>query len=215
MVQFLLLDDCTPNSHEGDVALNRSRNLSNVVKIPILPSVEVQGSPTVFVPSVLLSNVMSLAPKIDEVREVLNSFNVDLGCFVETWLQEYITDQIVSAAGYDLIRRDRCVGQHGGVCAYIRKTIKYQVLENLSDVRFEVLWLTLRPARLPRGIPNIILGIVYHPPGADSRSMIQYLFESLTIIESEFPNNGTITVNSILDWNDNLAAIFEAKLTYN
>ena len=123
---------------------------------------------------------------------MLNNFNVDLGCFVETRLQEYITDQIVSAAGYNLIRRDRCVGQHGGVCAYIRKTIKYQVLENLSDVRFEVLWLTLRPARLPRGIPNIILGIVYHPPGADCRSMIQYLFESLTIIESEFPNNGTI-----------------------
>jgi hypothetical protein len=56
---------------------------------------------------------------------------VDLCCFVETWLQEHIPDQIVAAAGYNLIRRDRCVGQHGGVCAYVRKTIKYQVLENL------------------------------------------------------------------------------------
>ena len=33
-----------------------------------------------------------------------------------------------------------------------------------------------------------MIGIVYHPPGADSFSMIQYLM----IMESEFPNNGTI-----------------------
>ena len=77
-----------------------------------------------FLPSVLLSNVMSIAPKIDEIREVLKELNVDLGCFVETWLQEHIPDQIVSAAGYYLIRRDRCTGQHGGVCFYIRKTIR-------------------------------------------------------------------------------------------
>ena len=64
--------------------------------------------------------------------------------------------------------------------------------ENLFDVTFEVLWLTLRPPRLPRGIANVILGIVYHPPGTDCLSMIQYLYESLTLIESEFPNNGTI-----------------------
>ena len=113
---------------------------------------------------------------------MLNNLNV------ETWLQEHIPDQTVSAAGYNLIRRDRCVGQHGGVCAYIRKTIRYQVLENLLDGRFEL----LSPPRLPRSIPNIILGIVYHPPGTDCLSMIQYLYECLTIIESEFPNNGTI-----------------------
>ena len=69
---------------------------------------------------------MSIAPKIDEVREVLKNLNVDLGCFVETGLREYIPDQIVSAVGYKLIRRDRCVGQHGGVYAYIRKTVRYQ-----------------------------------------------------------------------------------------
>ena len=67
-----------------------------------------------------------------------------------------------------------------------------KVSKNLFDTRFEVLWLTIRPSRLPRGIPNIILGIVYHPPGADCLSMIQYLYECLTIMESEFPNNGTI-----------------------
>ena len=42
------------------------------------------------------------------------------------------------------------------------------MLENLFDARFEVLWLS----KLARGMPNIILGIVYHPPGADCPSMI-------------------------------------------
>ena len=192
MVQLLLLEGRILNPHEGNIVSSRSRNLSNLVKVPILPSVKAQGSPTVFVPSVLLSNVMSIAPKIDEIRVVLNNLNVDLGCFVKIWLQEQIPDQTVSAAGYNLIRRDRCVGQHDGVCAYVWKIIKYQVLENLFDARFEVLWLTLRPPRLLRGILNIILGVVYHPPGANCPSMIQYLYECLTIIKSEFPNNGTI-----------------------
>ncbi len=87
---------------------------------------------------------MSIAPKIDEIREVLGNLNVDLGCFVETWLQEHTVDQIIAAAGYNLIRRERCVGQHGGVCAHVQKTIrKYHVLENLFDASFKVLWLTL------------------------------------------------------------------------
>ena len=67
------------------------------------------GLALALLPSVLLSNVMSIAPKI-EVREVLKNLNVDIGCFVKTWLQEHIPDQTVSAAGYNLIRRDRCVG---------------------------------------------------------------------------------------------------------
>ena len=130
-IPVVLTDRSIYPSYKPNASI-RTRNLSNLVKIPISSSVEVQGSPTVFVPSVLLSNVMSMAPKIDEIREVLGNSNVDLGCFVETWLQEHIPDQIVAAAGYNLIRRDRCVGQHGGVCAYVRKTIKYQVLKICS-----------------------------------------------------------------------------------
>ena len=63
---------------------------------------------------------MPIAPRTDKVREVLNSFTIDLGCFVETWLQDHIPDQIISAAAYNLIRRGRHVEQHGGDSAYIR-----------------------------------------------------------------------------------------------
>ena len=82
------------------------------------------GSLNVFVPSLLLSNVMSLAPKIDEVRSVAAEVNLDIICIVESWLQSHIHDNIVHIDNYNIIRRDRSSGIHGGVCAYIRKTIK-------------------------------------------------------------------------------------------
>ena len=50
----------------------------------------------------------------------------------------------------------------------------------------------MNPSRLPRGISNIILGVVYHPPSADDHLMINYLFESLTCLEAQFPNSGVI-----------------------
>ena len=127
---------------------------------------------------------MSLAPKIDEVRNVSNTNNLDIICIVESWLQNHIHDNVVHINNYNLIRRDRKTSIHGGVCAYIRKTIKFQTLNDLSNEDFEALWLNLNPSRLPRGISNIILGVVYHPPSADDRLMINYLFESLTCVEA-------------------------------
>ena len=74
--QSLLLEDRILNSHERNIALCRFRNLSKLIIVPILPSVEAQGLPTVFAPSVLVSNVMPIAPKIDEIREVLNNLKL-------------------------------------------------------------------------------------------------------------------------------------------
>lgn len=58
----------------------------------------------------MLSNVMSLTPKIDEVREVIHHANVDLVCITETWLKDYIHDNVVDVSGFDLVRRDRTEG---------------------------------------------------------------------------------------------------------
>ena len=71
----------------------------------------------------LLSNVMSLAPKIDEVGNVSVTNNLDIICNIEFWLQNHILEN-----NYNLIRQDRNTSIHGGVCAYIRKTIFWEVL---------------------------------------------------------------------------------------
>ena len=43
-----------------------------------------------FVPSLMLTNVMSLAPKIDEVRLFVTNSNPDLVFITETWLKNAI-----------------------------------------------------------------------------------------------------------------------------
>ena len=78
------------------------------------------GSKSMFVPAFMVSNVQSLSPKIDEVRVMISNANLDFACITETWLKDHINDHTVSVSGYNIIRRDRNVIDHGGVCMYAR-----------------------------------------------------------------------------------------------
>ena len=151
-----------------------------------------ETSRTAFVPSILLSNVMSLAPKIDEVRHYAEYANLDLVCLTETWLQDHIHDNIVDISGFNLLRRDRKEGTHGGVCMFVRDNIRYSLLDFLDDPSFEVLWVKIRPNRLPRGFSSIIVGIVYHPPSSNDLSMLNYQLDCFSTIESRYPNSGIL-----------------------
>ena len=112
---------------------------------------------------------MSLAPKIDELREVSKQIDLDLFCITESWLQK-----------------------HGGVCVYVKNAIKYDILSELVSNDFEAIWLKLKPLRLPRGISCIIRCNLYHPPKGNDQDLINYLYEALTTIEARFTNCGII-----------------------
>jgi exonuclease III len=120
---------------------------------------------------------MSLAPKIDELRESITLRNIDLICITETWLQNHIHDNIVSVSGYNIERRDRSNGQHGGI--YIRNSISYEVVYDMMNTDIEALWVKLKTSRLPRGIPCFILCNLYHPPSENDQEVINYLYESV------------------------------------
>ena len=77
------------------------------------------NQPTRNVPKIMLVNVMSLAPKITEVAEFAVSKDIDLGCITETWLKERIAHSVVEIPNYSIIRLDRQVVEHGGVCVYV------------------------------------------------------------------------------------------------
>ena len=138
---------------------------------------------------------MSLAPKLDEVFDVITNANLDIACITETWLRDHIHDNIVSIPGYNLVRRDRIDVIHGGVCTYIKKGLKYTVLEDLYDDKIEAIWLQLRPSRLPRGLSSIIIANVYHPQtdeGVSDSEILHYLYDSMSTIESCFSNCGVL-----------------------
>ena len=143
------------------------------------------GTSTTYVPSLFVSNVMSLAPKIDELRHIAKYANLDCICITESWLQSHIEDTVVDLEGFNIIRRDRFNTVHGGVCMYVKDSINF-------TISFETLWIQLRPTRLPRGLSSIIVGTLYHPPCASDPEIIEYLMKCLASIESRFSNCGLV-----------------------
>ena len=135
---------------------------------------------------------MSLAPKIDEIRHVVQYANLDCVCISESWLRSHIHDNVVALSGFNLVQKDRVDIIHGGVCTYITDNINFTILEDLEDPSFEAPWLKLRPARLPTGYSCIVLGIIYHPP--NDPAILDYLWQSLSSIESRFTNCGLLIV---------------------
>ena len=140
----------------------RCHNPANCIQItPASTDEKSKGSPTAYVPSIFVSNVMSLAPKVDELRHVAKYANLDLVCITESWLKSHIhglRDNVVALESYNIIRRDRTEIEHGGVCVYIKNTIKFAVVDDLEDPSFEALWIHISPTRLPRGCSSILLG---------------------------------------------------------
>jgi hypothetical protein len=188
--------NCIKQTSQSSTRL-KTHNPSNCFYVTPTNTVELTNSPgNVFVPRILLSNTMSLAPKIDEVRHYTTYANLDLICLTETWLQERIHDNVVSIDGFNLLRLDRRTSTHGGgVCTYIKDTIQFSLLNDLlpsSTSSLEVLWIQIRPNRLPRGFSNIVVGTVYRPPRADNTAMLNYLMDSLSSIETQHSNCGII-----------------------
>lgn len=143
-------------------------------------------------PSALLCNVRAIANKIDELECVCNLNSADEVCVTETWLTDTIPDSAVSMNNYVLFRRDRPT-HAGGIAAYINCDISCQIVSTptLADSPTEILWIKLRPRRLPRPVSIILLSIVYHPPHAtaeDNNSLYQHVRETVDSFTLNHPD---------------------------
>ncbi len=82
---------------------------------------------------------------------------------------------------------------HTEACLYVKSAIPCKRLPELEEPEMEVLWFNIRPARLPRGTPCIIVGIIYlYPPSSDDKVMLRYLTTTLISVESLYPGNGIL-----------------------
>jgi hypothetical protein len=69
-----------------------------------------------FVPSFLLSNCMSIVPKIDDISFFLKQHEIEIAILVcETWLRDSIPDSPIEIKDYRLFRRNRKIRAQGGV----------------------------------------------------------------------------------------------------
>ncbi|CAB4005807.1 Hypothetical predicted protein, partial [Paramuricea clavata] len=152
---------------------NRTRNVHNLIRVKIIKND--CASLKHLVPSILLSNTISLAPKIDEIAYTIKTVDADFALFTETWLRDTVPDISINIKHYQHYRRDRANRLHGGVCMYVKDSIHCKILADINHSDHEVLWANLRPKRLPRGISNIIVAVVYQPQAADDATMKDYL----------------------------------------
>ena len=89
----------------------------------------------------------------------------------------------------------------GGVCAFIKSSIGFTIIEELDNPLFECLWLYLRPPRLPRGFSCIIICIIYHPPLDDEAGLAEYLISSMDSVLDKNPNAGIFLVGDFNRFN--------------
>ena len=87
-----------------------------------------------FVSSIILANVMSLSPTIDEIRLYVQDHVPVIMCFTETWLKDTVESSVIHIRNYTLVRKDRIYAQYGGY-AYILKTLyRLQSFGNTKEI---------------------------------------------------------------------------------
>ena len=89
--------------------------------------------------------------------------NYDIFAVSESWLNSTVRNAEVEITGYRLSRLDRLGKSGGGVCVYVKSTLKYTVLKDLtgiSDSGFHQLWIQIQHKKLR----SILLCVCYRPP---------------------------------------------------
>ncbi len=87
------------------------------------------------------TNCRSLYGKMDTLRALTASWNIDIIVLREIWLSSQIEDSELTLSGCSLLRRDRRIGVHGGVAAFMKSTFSHEtVADSISwDDQLEVL----------------------------------------------------------------------------
>ena len=77
-------------------------------------------------------NINSVLPKIEEIRYIARSVNLSVIGLSESKLDNSVNDNEISIPGYDILRKDR--NRHGGgVLAYIKNDLSYNIRQDLSS----------------------------------------------------------------------------------
>ena len=149
----------------------------------------------------MLSNVRSIANKMDEVEALVRNKRPDVAVFVESWLDEQTPDTTVSIPGYVAFRHDRnSLG--GGIICYVNEQYNVKVvnspLDLLSKCDTEMLCIFICELRL------LVISI-YHPVWNNVSKHDLAISSVIDVIDSvlsddNFPNDSKIILCG--DFND-------------
>ena len=178
--------------------LNNSANENHIHNLPANYTTKQNGLKQTLpcFPNIWLSNIRGgLVSKVDEITNILTTNRVDIGAVTESWLHEGIDTQLIQVPGYNVYRRDRGDGRSGGgVLVYVKNDQPCVPISDLQNPQFEVVWLSFRANRMPRNVTHLLVGVVYHPPGANNTDMNEYLVSSIDSFSRSHPYCGVIVL---------------------
>ena len=117
-------------------------------------------------------NIISIANKVELVKNYISGKDLDLFFLTETWLSSKVSNSDICPNGYNIIRRDRQHLSGGGVLLLHKKQLQVNVVKHLnlqSDTLdpFEVLCVDLYDQKEP-----IRFCCFYVPPRSSLRDKI-------------------------------------------
>jgi len=76
--------------------------------------------------------------KMDELEAILCENDVDIRCFIETWLNKTVPIDLVNISGYVMHRSDRKDERRGGeVAVFVRHNLPCVRLDVLESANYE------------------------------------------------------------------------------
>lgn len=134
-------------------------------------------------PAILLSNVRSVLPKMDELAALLEishiKYQAQVVCLTESWLTSNISDTQIELHGYCQFRTDRLTtsikSKGGGLLMYISKlwSTNNEIINKHQANDLEMMTILSRPKWLPRELQSIIMVVCYAPcTGSNQRTTV-------------------------------------------
>ena len=149
---------------------NKSSELCEVLRLNSI-DVEVLFDHQNHFPSFLLTNLQSFGnpgptDKISELCEVLRLNSIDVGVFTETWATDVTLKRLEAEVdGYTMFHstRENCLRSSGGVSIFVKSHFPANKIDIVVPNHLEILYVSIRPKKLPRTVSNIVVCGVYFP----------------------------------------------------
>ena len=150
-------------------------------------------------PSILLTNLQSFGKlgKSDisaELEMVLEQNQIDIGVLTETWATEATLNSLEfdDYTKFHLVRKN-CLRPSGGLSIFVNSNIPATKLDIHIPSHLEILFVSIRPSKLPRSVSNIVLCAIYYPGfksenAPPKKDIIMHLIESIQFIKNKYAN---------------------------
>ena len=105
-------------------------------------------------------NVRGLFHKLDQIRLLLYQKHFSVLGICETFLVNSKPTSLLTIPGYNMVRRDRLFRGGGGVVLYIKDSLQFENLPQISSLLDESITIRI----LPNVAKPFLISIIYRPP---------------------------------------------------